>query len=623
MLYLVQKSNLVTKMHKRSNFWTSSMKRGFHEAVSQLRKINDNPEGQKDYRDDFPLHSEGYILTLHDERQLADDIAFLAHTKDEVYSISAVTILEKSGGITLILASNRTPTDLTVSVLRKILSLVKNYSITGKHKHRFYEEIFDAIVELCENRIIGRIQPQPRNNSQRPSLLSQVQDFLGRIDLTQNVPPELLEKARELAGHLRHLQGREHEKSSHDLLKSIITKCVEISAIGGTGSVENDMQSLGFPQTHPGWKWIQRIDKLSRYSYISKNLVKFARKESYLSLFRNIDLVRISSYPPNYPLETSVPHFVHAEMQQILYHEQFPSIIHPRVIGCSKSACYLCDLFIQKQGLYRISIAHGRLYHMWTLPDVDWMDMNQVNIFSKVIMDMTRILRDTIATLHRTKYPPRPYGIESRARLPLSSGSTLSKISRITDQVATINLSTASGLHSKENPPSHARKSVSTTIMSNSDTEKVSKTTDLSGLGSKDSVISAKLSREDLPFFRDIHGGVTIIDIEISSVRLYFDFTCVSMGCLRISQSATQEKCSPTVDVASIQSEKEVKIGCIEDGSSVKFQLVHKTYPRVNVEFIWGAPKEAQSPTISTSRRTTFSKELEENTNEIRTTREK
>ncbi|KAK1514253.1 hypothetical protein CABS01_16743 [Colletotrichum abscissum] len=74
--------------------------------------------------------------------------------------------------------------------------------------------------------------------------------------------------------------------------------------------------------------------------------------------------------------------FVHAEIQQVFYLEHQPHTPAPRAIGCSKSACYLCDLFIRTHGGYVVSHSHGRLYEKWTLPDVEWMTATQATGFS-------------------------------------------------------------------------------------------------------------------------------------------------------------------------------------------------------------------------------------------------
>ena len=61
---------------------------------------------------------------------------------------------------------------------------------------------------------------------------------------------------------------------------------------------------------------------------------------------------------------------VHAEVQLLYFYEiqQVPTV--PRILSASKSACYLCHLFISSHGKFRVPRTHGRLYDRWTLPDI-------------------------------------------------------------------------------------------------------------------------------------------------------------------------------------------------------------------------------------------------------------
>ena len=60
---------------------------------------------------------------------------------------------------------------------------------------------------------------------------------------------------------------------------------------------------------------------------------------------------------------------VHAEIQLLLFYEMHSELPRPRVICSSKSACYLCDLFIRMHGAFTMPRTHGRIYDKWTLPD--------------------------------------------------------------------------------------------------------------------------------------------------------------------------------------------------------------------------------------------------------------
>lgn len=59
---------------------------------------------------------------------------------------------------------------------------------------------------------------------------------------------------------------------------------------------------------------------------------------------------------------------VHAEVQILLFYELNPTLQRPRIICSSKSACYLCNLFVRIHGQFQTPRTHGRLYDKWTLP---------------------------------------------------------------------------------------------------------------------------------------------------------------------------------------------------------------------------------------------------------------
>jgi hypothetical protein len=59
---------------------------------------------------------------------------------------------------------------------------------------------------------------------------------------------------------------------------------------------------------------------------------------------------------------------VHAEIQILCFYEQRPHQQIPRVICASKSACYLCNLFLKTHGKFIVPRTHGKIYDRWTLP---------------------------------------------------------------------------------------------------------------------------------------------------------------------------------------------------------------------------------------------------------------
>ena len=85
---------------------------------------------------------------------------------------------------------------------------------------------------------------------------------------------------------------------------------------------------------------------------------------------------------------------IHAEIQLLFYYEMHPKIRRPKVICSSKSACFLCDLFIKIHAKFYVARTHGVLYDKWMLPDQESMHLP-----GKEIKEMIRVVEQFNATL--------------------------------------------------------------------------------------------------------------------------------------------------------------------------------------------------------------------------------
>lgn len=59
---------------------------------------------------------------------------------------------------------------------------------------------------------------------------------------------------------------------------------------------------------------------------------------------------------------------VHAEIQLLCFYQLHADLNQPKWICASKSACYLCHIFVQSHGVYQVPRTHGRVYGTWILP---------------------------------------------------------------------------------------------------------------------------------------------------------------------------------------------------------------------------------------------------------------
>ena len=105
--------------------------------------------------------------------------------------------------------------------------------------------------------------------------------------------------------------------------------------------------------------------------------------------------------------ETSRVGRVHAEIKLLFFYELHQRSIRPRVICSSKSACYLCNLFIYIHGEFFTPRTHGRLYEKWILPD--WLQdipSDRRQNLSSAVSRMNTILEEKIkAESMKTRKP--------------------------------------------------------------------------------------------------------------------------------------------------------------------------------------------------------------------------
>ena len=124
-----------SSMASSSNIWTPSLEKEFYQSVAELRKRTDIPSEVQDYRNLVAPEPHGHVLSFRDELQIADGLAFLSHCDEGVDRVSAVTLQEHAGGLTVLLASNRTPDASIIRSLEKIFTIV-TYYIPRRSSHQ-------------------------------------------------------------------------------------------------------------------------------------------------------------------------------------------------------------------------------------------------------------------------------------------------------------------------------------------------------------------------------------------------------------------------------------------------------------------------------------------------------
>ena len=207
-------------------------------------------------------------------------------------------------------------------------------------------------------------------------------------------------------------------------------------------TIEETIANYGLePEVALQNKHVRQVDKIGRYWGLCNDMASASRR--YSKLFKSIRLEVVPRYetftPPAVFPNKAVPCHVHAEIQLVTFYGLNPEItkIMPRVLGVSKAACYLCDLFIFHHKRFFISKTHGRLYHQWNVPDLMEFSQSQLQEYRHTLAMMNDHLQTSLVTERKNQWR-RPYPLESwqalrsgfpTSPLPSSVGTLLSRLS--------------------------------------------------------------------------------------------------------------------------------------------------------------------------------------------------
>ena len=264
--------------------------------------------------------------------------------------------------------------------------------------------LFDNVIALCEKRIHGRLEsrhwerPLHRKDiPKRPLYLT-----LGQVlETLQGPKVKGLVKSEELLSKLQSIckmyQDIDNSQNNTSSLTCMIRDAVQLShdvcTQGGTCSFEGTVRLYGFdPKVVCDFKAMRQIDKIGRYWGLCLDLAENAR--TYRHLFQKIEKECLTPYEGvdsgiffKQTHKPVVSCHVHAEIQLLVFldNKRAQRYFRPRVIGVSKAACYLCNLFIRTHSRYFITKTHGQLHDQWTLPDLRQYTVEQCDHYRKII----------------------------------------------------------------------------------------------------------------------------------------------------------------------------------------------------------------------------------------------
>ncbi len=234
--------------------------------------------------------------------------------------------------------------------------------------------IFHSVVQLCENRIIGRLKckdwitPAFHSKRRRP-MHEDLNSMFNRYLSNPNKRPDQIKSQ---VPRLRDFVDFMFQMNRHESIMNFQTR---LNALRLAGSVCDFRQSLELALKQAGisidvisGKAIKAFDKVANYWHISKRLSCLAASSEYRHLIGSSQFRFLAEYASHRVLGRE--RFVHAEIQIVTFHRLEKTLPLPRTIGTSKAACYLCNLFLSLYPQYTISATHGTIFEAWTIPDV-------------------------------------------------------------------------------------------------------------------------------------------------------------------------------------------------------------------------------------------------------------
>jgi len=293
------------------------------------------------------------------------------------------------------------------------------------------DQVFDHVVRLNRNRIHGRLESElwqmPTHFHSRTQIYKrqplyyEMEKYMGHLTRC-GVSADLAEKLKDLCAWYRCADTIKNDGIEElHVLKQIAQRSYEFSTLArsrlrlsdtyGGLNAKNILQSKQFLQ----------VEKLGRYWGLCEDIAKASRK--YRILFRN---VRLECLDPYESIESAISFsgkrvkcFVHAEVQLLVYYGLYlhPKIVQPRVFGVSKSACYLCKLFIFYHEQFFLTKTHGKLYDQWNIPDLSQYNELERSKYRRVLSQISNEVQ-RILPEERSRHQKRKWPLESRVHIP-------------------------------------------------------------------------------------------------------------------------------------------------------------------------------------------------------------
>ncbi|SMQ49303.1 unnamed protein product [Zymoseptoria tritici ST99CH_3D7] len=347
--------------------------------------------------------TETDVLPPSVERQVADDLAYIAAVTEGAQSVAAVCLEQHIGSKLLVRVAGMDVMDARIrETLEKTARLLEHAATLVEQGETWKEQMFALITEQHSQKLLGRMRSA---KWQKPAYLRKthkkplVRDFENLSHRVQHAYPSKSElKTRKTLVDAILVLSKEYERFEstnlkveiHDL-KLLVRSTHDWCRTLDIRAFASKLDSIPFPtpQVAAAVKTLRQLEKIGAYWRIASNLVDTARK--FPRSFRRIEIKHVVPYAET---PTEIAHeswakvlHVHAEVQLVVEYaieqqkdkadnlekgETASSVIWPRTIGTSKYLCYLCYLFLREHGGFGHALSsHGRLFDQWTVPDLE------------------------------------------------------------------------------------------------------------------------------------------------------------------------------------------------------------------------------------------------------------
>lgn len=298
------------------------------------------------------------------------------------------------------------------------------------------EDVFEKIIALNQDRIVARIraafgmvpgfrpggQSDLRSDSHLETIITSLQCESSRQSARVLVRRlrDIRKTAFDLATEFR---GRDESHNAEKLsaMRLLAKDCYLALTEDGSLPFQDVLKHAGLSSE----KWVDKkelvqLDKIGSYYRIARTLALiFGSKTRLRGKCNKLTLkpCLVPYEPVPITLENDGESFncyTHAEVQlmvQLLCYQE--RSCHPRVMGGSKLACYLCYLFLKSVDQIQPPPTHRQVAKKWYIPDLQEYRPAQVRVLRTAISRMNSVISSTA----KRKFPWNRYALTSRPQM--------------------------------------------------------------------------------------------------------------------------------------------------------------------------------------------------------------